>query len=116
MGYSTTQTGHAVSDDQIMAWILAILEQENPWYGYRKVTAVLRQQYGLIINPKKVYRLMKAWHLLWPDRPPEIALSAQIGPELGHHATEPAVANGHHLRIYCGRRPFFLRPSDFRCL
>ncbi|AEW04147.1 Integrase catalytic region (plasmid) [Sulfobacillus acidophilus DSM 10332] len=71
VGYSTTQTGHAVSDDQIMAWILAILEQENPWYGYRKVTAVLRQQYGLIINPKKVYRLMKAWHLLWPDRPPK---------------------------------------------
>lgn len=62
VGYRTTHAGQVVSDDHIMAWIGAILENENPGYGYRKITAVLRQQYGLIINPKKVYRLMKAWH------------------------------------------------------
>jgi hypothetical protein len=71
VGSRTTDTGPVVSDDRIMAWIWAILEQENPWYGYRNVTAVLRQQYGLLINPKKVDRLMKSWHWLWPDRPPK---------------------------------------------
>jgi putative transposase len=36
------------------------LVRQFPFYGYRKITAILRYQRGLTINRKKVYALMKA--------------------------------------------------------
>ncbi|AEW06549.1 Integrase catalytic region [Sulfobacillus acidophilus DSM 10332] len=107
VGYSTTQTGHAVSDDQIMAWILAILEQENPLVWLSESHGGLTPTVWVDHQSEKGLSADEGLALALARSPPEIALSAQIGPELGHHATEPAVANGHHLRIYCGRRPFF---------
>ncbi|NMM55589.1 IS3 family transposase [Paenibacillus aquistagni] len=37
-------------------------------YGYRKLTKLLRRQYRLVINKKKVYRLCKKMNVLRPQR------------------------------------------------
>ncbi|ATY86013.1 hypothetical protein CVV65_14650 [Kyrpidia spormannii] len=37
-------------------------------YGYRKLTHMLRQDYGFVINEKKVYRLCKELDILRPQR------------------------------------------------
>ena len=67
-GYSLTQQGQKVPDGQVMEWIIEILEDENPAYGYEKLTWRLRRRYGLTINKKKVYRLCREMALLWPQR------------------------------------------------
>ncbi len=65
-GYSVTHTGAKIPDGQIMDWMVDILESENAQYGYHKITWVLRRRYQLIINFKKVYRLLKSMALLRP--------------------------------------------------
>lgn len=77
-GYSVTTTGEKVPDGRIQEWLVEILEQDNPTYGYRKLTVVLQRQYHLMINRKKVYRLLKEWHLLWPQRPHKPAHPRQL--------------------------------------
>lgn len=67
-GYSVTRDGEKVPDGRIQEWLVEILEQDNPTYGYRKLTVVLRRQYQLVINRKKVYRLLAELQLLWPQR------------------------------------------------
>ncbi len=37
-------------------------------YGYRKLTHDLRQEHGLVINEKKMYRLCKELDVLRPQR------------------------------------------------
>lgn len=65
----STQTasiqGHVVSNEMIVAEILDIISCEYHDYGYQVVTQRLRRR-GYIINPKKVYRLMKEHELLHP--------------------------------------------------
>jgi transposase InsO family protein len=67
-GYSVTEDGTKVSDGEIMDRIVEILEEENPAYGYHKLTWRLRRRDHLIINKKKVYRLCREMELLWPQR------------------------------------------------
>ena len=67
-GYSVTTRGEKIPDGRIQEWWVDILEQDNPTYGYRKLTVILRRQYHLGINRKKVYRLLKELQLLWPQR------------------------------------------------
>jgi putative transposase len=45
-------------DDDILCNYISEIYQQFPYYGYRKVTAVLRQE-GLYINHKRVQRLMQ---------------------------------------------------------
>ena len=65
----STQTasiqGHMVSNEVIVSEILDIITPEYHDYGYQVVTQQLRRR-GYIINPKKVYRLMKEHDLLHP--------------------------------------------------
>ena len=65
----STQTasilGHMVSNEVIVSEILDIITPEYHDYGYQVVTQQLRRR-GYIINPKKVYRLMKEHELLHP--------------------------------------------------
>ena len=56
--------GEEVTNEQVVAEIKELLEQEFVDYGYIKVTHWLRQQKGYIINKDKVYRLMKENNLL----------------------------------------------------
>ncbi|MGN7472463.1 IS3 family transposase [Brevibacillus sp. SAFN-007a] len=67
-GYSMKKDGQPVADEQIKEWIHEYLADEEAAYGYRKITVCLRRDYGLKINKKKVYRLMKEENLLHPQR------------------------------------------------
>ncbi|MBO4117020.1 IS3 family transposase, partial [Streptococcus suis] len=67
-GYSLSTDGQPVSDEQIKEWISELIADEESAYGYRKLTVCLRRDHQLIINKKKVYRLLKEEGLLQPQR------------------------------------------------
>ncbi|MFZ1619473.1 MAG: IS3 family transposase [Microgenomates group bacterium] len=56
--------GHSVCNEEVITQIKEILSEEFVDYGYLKTTHALRQDYGYIISPKKVYRLMREEKLL----------------------------------------------------
>lgn len=60
-GYSYNQQQRKIFDGQIKEWICDLIEGDAFVYGYRKLTVALKQEYSLIINKKKVYRLCKKW-------------------------------------------------------
>ena len=73
-----TQSGLIITNEQVVDWIRELLEHPFVCYGYEKVTDWLRQNKGLILNKKKVYRLMKQARLLPPKKQlanPPVALS-----------------------------------------
>ena len=57
--YTFTKSGEQIHNETVIEDIKRILSQEFVDYGYLKVTHWLRQEMGYLINPKKVYRLMK---------------------------------------------------------
>jgi len=67
-GYSYTQAGERISDEQICEWLMEFLAGENEAYGYRRLTLLLRRIHYLVINKKKVYRLCKKMNVLRPQR------------------------------------------------
>lgn len=68
-GYSYNKAGEKVNDLKIQKFISEIKADIcGKHYGYKKVTAVLKRAYNLIINKKKVYRLMDVMGILKPDR------------------------------------------------
>jgi putative transposase len=64
--YPLTQDGHPVSDEQIKEWLSELISGEESAYGYH--TVCLKRDHQLIINKKKVYRLLKEAVLLRPQR------------------------------------------------
>ena len=58
-GYSLTDDGKKVSDEQIKEWIIEEIEGDGFNYGYVKLKVQIQRQHGLIVNKKKVYRLCK---------------------------------------------------------
>jgi len=64
-----TQSGTMVDNEAVVEWICELLQHPFICYGYKKVTDWLRQNKSLIINKKKVYRLMKQARLLLPKKP-----------------------------------------------
>ena len=67
-GYSFTHAGDKVADGRIEEWLCELIEGDGFPYGYRKLTVCLREEYGLHINPKKVYRLCRKLRILKPQR------------------------------------------------
>ena len=67
-GYSLTDTGRKVCDGQIKEWLCGLIVGDGFPYGYRKLTVCLREDYGLKIDHKKVYRLCKELRILRPQR------------------------------------------------
>lgn len=68
-GYSFDIKGNRICDDQIKEYILEILETKGcEFYGYLKITITLKNEYHLIINKKKVYRLCRELDILRPQR------------------------------------------------
>jgi len=55
-----------MKDEEVVLSKIEEIVKELPVYGYRRVTAVLRARYGIPINRKKVYRVMKQKGLLMP--------------------------------------------------
>ena len=64
---SLTAQGERVDDKVVVLQIEQVLRQEFCCYGYKNMTAELREL-GWIINHKKVYRLMKEARLLYGTR------------------------------------------------
>lgn len=70
-GFSYTHDSSCkkVYDIHIQKYIKDILNDEfGKFYGYKKVTAVLREKHNLRINKKKVYRLMSVIGVLKGER------------------------------------------------
>lgn len=67
-GWSWTKDGRRVDDDKIRKFLYAHINGDGEFYGYLKLTHALRQDNGLIINKKKVYRLCKEMAILRPQR------------------------------------------------
>jgi putative transposase len=66
--HSLTCTGRVVSDAQIEEWLMELVSSEEHSYGYLLLNECLRNQYDLIINKKKTYRLCKKLGILHPQR------------------------------------------------
>lgn len=52
-----------IKDDELLASIQN-LKQVYPDWGYRKIWEYLRYQQGILVNKKRIYRLMKENNLL----------------------------------------------------
>lgn len=62
--YTRTERGEWLTNELVVIHIKGLLVKEFVDYGYLKVTHWLRQSIHCIINPKKVYDLMKSNNLL----------------------------------------------------
>lgn len=69
--YTKTRSGGYIPNQVVVDQIKALLKKEFVDYGYLKVTHWLRLRKDYLINPKKVYRLMKSDNLLNPKRRPK---------------------------------------------
>ena len=67
-GYSFTHDGHKISDEEIKECISELICSDGYPYGYRKLAISLKEDYGITINHKKVYRLCKEMGILKPQR------------------------------------------------
>jgi len=63
-----TRTGKKVSDEQVKEYLSELIAGDGSPYGYKKLTISLKEDYGLIINHKKVYRLCNELNILRPQR------------------------------------------------
>lgn len=57
---------NCVVDDSVIETLLHEACEKTPFYGYKKITKILRRNHGLHINAKKVYRIAKQLGLLLP--------------------------------------------------
>lgn len=62
--HTQLKNGKLIENSKVCQEIISILDHPFVDYGYLKVTHKLRQSCEMIINPKKVYRLMKESKLL----------------------------------------------------
>jgi len=67
-GYSLTEGGVKISDEQIKEWLLELISGEAHIYGYKFLAECLRQEYKLRINHKKSHRLCKELGILQEQR------------------------------------------------
>lgn len=64
-GYSYHKKGHKVPDEQIEEYLMEYYYDDNIGaLGYKKWTVLLKEQYGLLINKKKVFRMCKRLDIL----------------------------------------------------
>ena len=57
---------NCIVDDSVIEILLHEACAKTPFYGYKKITKILRRNHGLHLNAKKVYRLSKKLGLLLP--------------------------------------------------
>lgn len=74
---TVTQDGELVANEVVVREAEAILQQEFCCYGYKNICDELRDL-GFIINHKKVYRLLKQYHLLFNRRIGTIGVPRQF--------------------------------------
>jgi len=66
--HSLNLEGEQISDELIKEYIKEIVTGDGFPYGYKKINATLKEDYQLIINHKKTYRLCKELNVLRPQR------------------------------------------------
>jgi putative transposase len=52
-------------DDSDEIWLLNLIREiclDHTFFGYRKITAFLRNEYKIFVNKKRVQRLMQCWY------------------------------------------------------
>ena len=57
--FSISREGKKILNEEVVSKIESIMDHQFADYGYIKISHILRNRYGVIINRKKVYRLMK---------------------------------------------------------
>jgi transposase InsO family protein len=62
--HTLKKTGEVIDNNQVIQYVEELFDDPFIDYGYLKTTHELRESYELIINPKKLYRLMKEASLL----------------------------------------------------
>lgn len=67
-GYSYTHDKRKISDEQIKEWIMTEIAGDGLTYGYVKLAKLLKREYGVVVNKKKMYRLCKELDVLKPQR------------------------------------------------
>lgn len=67
-GYSLTEFGDKISDEQIQEWLLELVSGEEHVYGYKLLAECLPKEHKLILNHKKSYRLCDELDILQPQR------------------------------------------------
>ena len=83
-GYSFTKLGEKITDETIKELLLELVCGDGYPYGYGKLTTSLQEDYGVMINRKKVYRLCKALDILrpqrkvYPKRPRKVAKKMEV--------------------------------------
>ena len=66
--HSLNLEGEQISDELIKEYYKEIVTGDGFPYGYKKINATLKEDYQLIINHKKTYRLCKDLNVLRPQR------------------------------------------------
>lgn len=79
--FSSTLDGQRIPDEQIKEWLCELICGDGFPYGYKKLTAALVDDYALVINHKKVYRLCKELDILKPQRVCRAKTSKTSGPK-----------------------------------
>lgn len=67
-GFSYTEKGSTVTDEQIKEWLLELLEGEEHVYGYKLLAQCIRNQHAVILGKKKSYRICKELGILQKQR------------------------------------------------
>lgn len=67
-GYSWTETGSKITDEQIKEWLMELVEGEEHVYGYKLLARCLRNDRKLVLNKKKSYRLCEELGILQKQR------------------------------------------------
>jgi putative transposase len=67
-GYSMTEAGQKISDEQIQEWLVELVSGEEHVYGYKLLAECLWNEHELILNHKKSYRICKELRILQKQR------------------------------------------------
>ena len=99
--YYSAQRSRPPQVDESLARRIWQVIQENPAWGIRKVWAYLRHVVGMVVNRKKVARIMrlKGWTLR--QRRPRMKPRVRASRSVAEHSNERWATDVTH--VYCGR-------------
>jgi len=95
------QPSQSVNNDEDLKAKIKALCLEHPTHGYILIKAWLKNKFNLIVNRKKVYRLMKEMNL-------SIKQPSKFATRIRHHGKIPVSKSNEHFqadmtKIWCGR-------------
>lgn len=103
-GFSLSRKREKISDEQIKEYLCELVAGDGFPYGYKKLTICLQEDYNLIINHKKVYRLCKELDILRPQRKIYTKRPRKLAKREKVTGPNQALANG--CQICCARKGY----------